>query len=202
MRIPTIEHARLPPLDVMARAAPALPKSSTTTLNGADAVAALGTCHQIPINADHAPRHSALPVSWAIAGRRSTPACRRGGPPASGFSWRHIIQLLTTHYDDHMTGTMSKPRHRRSAGRTGSVGVMAGMGGQSGSAGRLPAVAVVLAVVLFCYANWYLGALILSDVEPGGPVGGRVADLFPPTTLSRRLAPCCELTMALTMVMC
>jgi Domain of unknown function (DUF5134) len=141
------------------------------------------------------------------------------GVSAAWFGWKSIDALVRfrsqrkaiSHHVGHLvtSGAMyfmfvvgsAEGAGASTAGRTGSgVSAMAGMGGESGSAGWLLAVAVVLAVILFGYANWHLRALILSDVlEPGGPVGGRVADPIPATTLSPRLALCCEIVMALTM---
>jgi hypothetical protein len=142
------------------------------------------------------------------------------GVSAAWFAWRSISALIrsrarsgaVSHHVGHLvtSGAMcamfvAVPAANAGASTTmsasagmGGMGDMAGMGAGSGAAGWWPAVAVLLAVVLFGYANWYVRALILVGTRSTGPGGVSTAPL-PPTTLSPRLALCCEIVMSLTM---
>jgi hypothetical protein len=141
------------------------------------------------------------------------------GVSAAWFGWQSISALIhfrtrggtISHHVGHLltSGAMcamfvAVPAATAGASTTMSasagMGDMAGMAGMAGSGGARwwPLVAVLLAVILFGYANFYVRALILAGTRSTG-AGGESTGQLAPTTLSPRLALCCEIVMSLTM---
>jgi hypothetical protein len=139
------------------------------------------------------------------------------GLSAAWFGWRSLSALIRSrtdkgsllHHVGHLvtSGAMCAMFVAAPAANAGAstmsasagMGDMAGMVPGSDGAGWWPAIAVLLAVIFFGFANWYLRALILAGTRAIGPEAGPTGSLPPPTTLSPRLALCCEIVMTLTM---
>jgi hypothetical protein len=148
------------------------------------------------------------------------------GLSAAWFGWRSLSALIRSRTDrgsifhpvGHVvtSGAMCAMFVAAPAANAGAstmsasagMGGMGGMGGMAGMAGMVtgsdgarwwPAVAVLLAIILFGFANWYLRALILAGARPSGAEAGPTGSLPPPITLSPRLALWCEIVMSLTM---
>jgi hypothetical protein len=133
---------------------------------------------------------------------------------AAWFGWQSISALVRfrarrgtiSHHVGHLVTSaamcamfVAVPAANAGASTSASAG-MAGMAGMAGSEGVRwwPFVAVLLAVVLFGYANFYIRALILAGPRSTDFGGGSMARRKP-VTLSPRLALGCEIVMSLTM---
>ena len=141
------------------------------------------------------------------------------GVSAAWFGWQSVSALIRfrtrggaiSHHAGHLltsgamcamfvavpTGSAGASATMSTSAGMGGMGYMAGMPG-SGDARWWPPVAVLLAVVLFGYANFYVRALILAGPRPTSAGVGSTAQMAP-STLSPRLALCCEIVMSLTM---